>query len=384
VTALAEPTSSGDDLARLDNLTLARKEGWKQFVSAPARAQPETLTCKAIRGLSESAREDYNQRRRIWHANLGPLRTPQLAALHEDLWDIVDSNAQDGDKAKGSIAIDAFPGLGKTTAVLAFAKKFHQREIKSAGARTRDGHERWPVCRVGLTGNTGMRDFNRAMLEFFAHPGTRRGTAADFAHRALDCVLSCQVRLLIVDDLHFLRWRAKTGVEVSNQFKYIANEFPVTLLFVGVGLARRGLFSEGPDYADAVLAQTGRRTTTLGMEPFTVSTERGRRDWRQILLGLERRVVLAGKYPGMLADELSDYLFARSTGHIGSLMTLVNRGCQRAVRTGAECLSAELLDRVKNDAAAEKARQELHAAVAARRVTTRPRGHHQVGGGQSS
>ena len=47
---------------------------------------------------------------------------PQLAALHEDLWDIVDSNAQDGDKAKGAVAIDAFPGLGKTTSVLAFAR----------------------------------------------------------------------------------------------------------------------------------------------------------------------------------------------------------------------------------------------------------------------
>jgi hypothetical protein len=161
-------------------------------------------------------------------------------------------------------------------------------------------------------------------------------------------------------------------VEVSNHFKYIANEFPVTLVFVGVGLAERGLFSEGPTYADAVLAQTGRRTTALGMDPFTVNTERGRREWRQMLLALERRVVLASKHPGMLADDLSDYLFARSTGHIGSLMTLVNRGCQRAVRTGTEHLSADLLDGVKNDAAAEKARQELQAAIAARRITTRP------------
>jgi hypothetical protein len=54
-------------------------------------------------------------------------------------------------------------------------------------------------CRVGLTGNTGMKEFNRAMLEFFAHPGTRRGTAADYARRVLDCVLSCEVRVLIID-----------------------------------------------------------------------------------------------------------------------------------------------------------------------------------------
>src|ERR1017187_5271447 len=120
MTPAAQPASSSDGPVRLDNLTLARKEGWQQFVDAPAREQPEILTREKIRALSEDAREEYNQRRRVWHANLGPLKTPQLAALHEDLWDIVDSNAQDGDKAKGGIAIDAFPGLGKTTAVLAF------------------------------------------------------------------------------------------------------------------------------------------------------------------------------------------------------------------------------------------------------------------------
>jgi hypothetical protein len=76
--------------------------------------------------------------------------------------------------------------------VLDFAKKFHRRVIKEQGTDTSAGHERWPVCRVGLTGNTGMVEFNRAMLAFFAHPGMSRGNAAHFAHRALDCVLTCE------------------------------------------------------------------------------------------------------------------------------------------------------------------------------------------------
>jgi hypothetical protein len=185
--------------ARLDNLTLARKEGWQRFVNAPARIPPEPLTRAELDALGEEAVEDYNRRRREWHANLGPIKTPQLAALHEDLWDIVDSNAQDGDKAKGAVAIDAFPGLGKTTSVLAFARQYHRREINALGDITESGDEHWPVCRVGLTGNTGMKEFNRAMLEFFAHPGSRRGTAADYARRVLDCVLSCEVRVLIID-----------------------------------------------------------------------------------------------------------------------------------------------------------------------------------------
>lgn len=356
---------------RLGNLTLARKEGWQRFVNTPARIPPEPLTRNDIEALGEKAYEDYNRQRREWHANLGPIDTTQMAELHEDLWDVVDSNAQDGDKAKGAVAIDAFPGLGKTTSVLAFAKEFHRREVTARGAMTDAGHEHWPVCRVGLTGNTGMVDFNRAMLAFFAHPGVTRGNAAHFAHRALDNVLACETRVLIVDDLHFLRWRNSSGVEISNHFKYVANEFPVTLIFVGVGLAARGLFSEGSSYEDAVIAQTGRRTTRLDMRPFTIDNDEGRFDWRRMLLAIEKRIVLADKRPGMLADELSDYLFARSTGHIGSLMTLINRGCQRAVRTGAERLDRELLDRVKNDAASEKGRQELETAFQAGRITTR-------------
>jgi type II secretory pathway pseudopilin PulG len=101
---------------RLDNLTLARKEGWQQFVDATRRQTPERLSRKQIRALGDRARMEYERARRMWHANLNPIRTPQLAKLHEDLWDIVDSNAQDGDKPKGAVAIDAFPGLGKTTA----------------------------------------------------------------------------------------------------------------------------------------------------------------------------------------------------------------------------------------------------------------------------
>jgi hypothetical protein len=365
----SEPADDG--VARLDNLTLARKEGWRQFVECSPREQPEPLTRKEIRALGEEALAAYNRRRRVWHANLGPIRTPQLAELHEDLWDIVDSNLQDGDKAKGAVAIDAFPGLGKTTSVLAFAKQFHLREIREEGKYTAAGHERWPVCRVGLTGNTGMKDFNRAMLEFFAHPGNNRGTASQFATRALDSMTSCETRLLIIDDLHFLRWNATSGIEISNHFKYIANEYPVTLIFIGVGLRRRGLFNEADASGDPVLAQTGRRTTPLDIAPFLVDTEQQRRDWRRLLLAIEQRLVLAEKHTGMLADDLSDYLFARSTGHIGSLMALINRGCQRAVRTGTERLTTAVLDGVKNDAAAETARKELEVALTAGRITSR-------------
>ncbi|MFI6688002.1 TniB family NTP-binding protein [Streptomyces sp. NPDC050485] len=359
--------------AHLDNLTLSRKEGLGAMATAPPRKRPELLTRKQKADLSEAALLEYEHERSVWHANIGPLATPQLKALQEDLWDIITSNQQDGDKAKGAIAVDAHPGLGKTTAVLNFALKYHRQVIAREGAFTTAGHERWPVCRVGLTSNIGMKEFNRSLLEYYAHPGRKTGTAALFAQRALDCVLECETRVLIIDDLHFLKWQDKTGTEVSNHFKYIANEFPVTLIFIGVDLANRGLYSEAHARGNITLAQTARRTTPLSMEPFTVSNNRHRIQWRQLLKGLEQRIVLCEAYPGMLAEELTDYLYIRSSGHIGSLMTLINRGCQRAARLGTEVLDQKLLDHVKLDAAAEKARKGLAEKFARGTMTTKPR-----------
>jgi hypothetical protein len=185
------------EIPPLDNLTLSCKEGMRALAGAPKRQPPEQLTLKQKADLGEAALLEYEQGRSIWHANLGPIGTSQLKALHEDLWDILASNQQDGDKAKGAVAVDAFPGLGKTTAVLDFALKHHRQVVQREGTFTAAGHERWPVCRVGLTSNIGMKEFSRSLLEYYAHPGRKSGTAALFAQRALDCVLECETRILV-------------------------------------------------------------------------------------------------------------------------------------------------------------------------------------------
>ncbi len=210
------------------------------------------------------------------------------------------------------------------------------------------------------------------LCRFFGLPGHDRGNAEELGHRAADAVLACDVRLCVVDDVHFLDPRRRDGRDVANHFKYLANTFPVTFVYVGVGLERRGLVSEGLAAGEEELAQNARRWTTLGVDPFEVGTEPGRRTWRQLLLAIEKDLVLGGTHPGMVADELAGYLFARSTGHFASLMTLITRGCRRVIRAGTEKLTRDLLDQVRNDAAAEAARQELLAAFDAGKLSARP------------
>jgi len=106
------------------------------------------------------------------------------------------------------------------------------------------------------------------------------------------------------------------------------------------------------------------------MEPFANSTA-GQKQWRSVLHAIEQRVVLIKHREGTLSEDLADYLYARTSGHIGSLMTLINRTSSRAIRTGSEALTEQLLDATPIDAAAESARDLTAAELRTARRPTR-------------
>ena len=349
--------------------SLSRKEGWRQWVDAPARQRPDALTRAQLTALGAGAREDYDEARHDWHANFGILKTPQLAGVHDELEQIVAANRQDPDRIRGAAVLDALPGLGKTTIANTFARGYDRAQRRRLGETTDAGDERLPVFRVGLTSRTTLRTLNRMICEFYGHPATDRANAAQLASFAVDCVLSCATRIGIIDDLHFIDLARRDGIEVSNHLKWLANELPVTFIYAGVGLAQRRLFAEGLTGEGAAFAQTARRWTRLQLPPFTVADEAGRRHWISLLKATERQPVLAAARPGMLTAH-ADYLFARTSGHIGSFITLIVRGCWKAIRHGTEALTTELLDTVRIDEASEAARAELHAAFTAGTLST--------------
>jgi hypothetical protein len=360
---------TGGEIER--DYTLSRKAGWLSCVQSPARTAPVRHTRAELDALAGIERRRYEEQRAGWHANLGPIVTPQMQSLFCELDEIVGSNRQDGDRVRGAAVLSALPGLGKTTIAVCYGVRYHREQIELHGPCTPDGHDRIPVVYLALTSSTTMRSLNSALCRFFDHPGWARGNAALLADRATDCVLSCRTRLIIVDDVHFLDMNRRDGREVANHFKWLQSQFPVTFLFVGVGILERQMLTEGLGAADAAMAQTARRWTALPLSPFEVKTEQGRRTWRRLLLAIERDLVLADGHEGMLADGLSDYLYARSTGHFASLMTLIARACWRAIETGVERLTVEVLDQVRNDEAAERARAELTAAFERGLLSTR-------------
>lgn len=348
--------------------SLSTYEGWIDFAERPPRARPEVLTRVQLNALPARDRAAYDSQRRVWHANI-LLRTRQVEDIELQLADILDSNLQDPDRVKSAAAIDAPPALGKSTVVNNFGRVFHQQRIGEVGEwldADRDVRH-LPVCHVTLTGRLTIKGLHMMILGFYAHPATagilhRSMAGRDLARAAAECIERHDTRLVIVDDLHFLNMRTRDGVEVANQLKWLANEYNATFLFAGVALRARGLVGEGHTGTEAAMAQTFRRWTVLGLSPFTLTHKRAREEWDRLLFGIEQALVLTDARPGMLVD-LSRYLFARTTGNIGSLMDLVRRGASRAIRTGREVIDRELLDDIRIDEGAETERRELEAKL---------------------
>jgi len=156
---------------------------------------------------------------------------------------------------------------------------------------------------------------------------------------------------VVIDDLHFIDFQHRNGMEVSNHLKGLANEMPVTFIYVGVRLREKRFFDEGILGPDAVYAQTSRRATRCEVAPFDIGTDAGLRGWTDLLRALEGHILLADTHPGMLTDHARE-LHRRTQGHIASLTNLVDRACYLAITTGAETITADLLAAATADNAA--------------------------------
>ncbi len=333
---------------------LGSKAGWFAYVNAQKRDPLDRLDVPALRALDGEALEDYNECRMVWNSNIPTVRTQQLEHAFSLMDQVMASNRRDGDRLKGGVAIDSPPGLGKTTIAASYGKTFHRAQIRRYGPKTTNGSQRIPVAYVSLTANTTLKALNSRIVEFYGHPALNRVTAAKLTSLAVDMVVGCETQVIIVDDLHFVDFNHRTGTEISNHLKWLANELPVTFIYTGVGLAEKSFFSEGLYGESAALAQTARRTTVCPIQPFNLTTDAGAQAWTALLHLLEGSLNLASIRDGMLVDHAS-LIYERTQGHIASLASLVERCAHLAIATGEETISEKILSMAVTDSAASNA-----------------------------
>ena len=108
------------------------------------------VRCAApVVALSVEELEDYTDARMVWNANLPTVKTHQLAEAFAVIDQVMASNRRDADRLRGSVVVDAAPGLGKTTIATRYARDFHRRVYCRHGPRPPQEASgcRWRSCR---------------------------------------------------------------------------------------------------------------------------------------------------------------------------------------------------------------------------------------------
>lgn len=350
----ANPWAEWLTLHGTSRYSLGTKRGWIDFVNGAPREDFATLSRSEMDELDGESLVDYNEVRGVWHANAPVIKTPQLQRVNGIFEQVLASSHRDGDSLRGSVVLDSLPGLGKTTAATRFGRTFDRRQRRRYGHLTAEGSPRLPVAFIPLTANMSLKNLNQKLLRFYDHPAAGRATRAELGDLAVDCVATAETRLIILDDLHFINFNHRNGMDLSNHLKWLANEMPATFVYVGVGLSQKHFFDEGLHHSEAAYAQTSRRATRCTMAPFNIKTDGGMRAWVAMLQVFEGRIKLADAQPGCLTEQAQE-IFRRTQGYMVSVTNLIDRACSLAISTGAETIDSRILASVVIDNAAEDA-----------------------------
>ncbi|WP_326657201.1 hypothetical protein [Streptomyces sp. NBC_00385] len=158
------------------------------------------------------------------------------------------------------------------------------------------------------------------------------------------------VDLVLVDELHNLNLGSRAGAEASDQLKYFAERLPATFAYAGIDVESQGLF------AGTRGRQIAGRFVVIPAAPFSHATNADKDAWRGLVSTLETMLRLHEHAPGTLTA-MSDYLFHRTGGMIGSLSQLIRGAAVLAIEDGSEAVTEELLELVPIDFAAEQSEQ---------------------------
>lgn len=330
-----------------DERSLVTLDGWRGYVNHPKPDRPPTLSPETYADLGPAAKLAYDEARKSYTMRFGPLQTKEFSQAHLDLWAQLQANVYTPrHQVKVGGVIDGHPLLGKTTIAKTLGRRFElwlrRQAVFDSPA---DEHQFIPVVYVTLGGDTTPRALNLAICEFLGlQPPRGHQTEAMLTHAIRNAVDRYRIFLIIVDDIHFLRphRHSKEADKISDHLKGLMSMTGASFLYAGINCEDIGLFKD-PRQPGSRGSQTGGRFMHCKVKPF----EKDSPDWKKLIRTLEGHLVLLKQQPKTLS-RMHRYLYNRTQGSIGSLMTLVQKAAMAAIGKG-EAITKPLLDTIKLD-----------------------------------
>jgi hypothetical protein len=251
-------------------LTLTTKHDWRTFVAAARSARPQMPTLAAYRAMAAAQRRRFNDARRSHHAAFGPVETPQMRRIYDEVMEVVETNLRNGRPgARKGRVLDGLGGAGKTTIAAEFGRDLelalrrrHPGELTAAGA------DYVPVVFVTLPAKTTVKGLNLRLARFLDIPVPKRPPTTEWlTERVQEQALRAATALIVIDEIHYLNLRYGDNRDVNNHLKDLANLIPATFLYAGIDVEGSRLFTEGAASSDE-RSQLRRRFGSLPVAPF--------------------------------------------------------------------------------------------------------------------
>jgi len=327
--------------ADLTRHPLTTKEGWRAFVSTARPSPPQLLPAADWTRLDDVEREIYNDMRRGYHAELLLVATPEIRQITTTGAKLIVNNRGKQLGRRGLI-VSGPSGTGKSTSITQLGKR-HQLELERRSPGVTD---RVPVVYIIVPPAATPKMLAIEMAGFLGLPVSPHDSQHTITQSVVAVMRAVRCGLVLVDEVHRLDLRTRSGAEASDQLKYFFDSISATFVYAGLDLAANGMFSGMRG------GQIAGRFVSLRTSTFAHTTREQRETWARVVATMEDSLRLHRHVPGSLV-EMAPYLNQRTGGMIGSLDQLVYEAANDAITDGTERITRKHLDAVILDAAAQ-------------------------------
>ena len=342
-------------------------EGWtrwrltrRDFVPAPV------ITAAEHAAMTARQRRLHDLHRVATHSNLAIQETPMSAFVSRTMRSLIETNAFcHGPDTRPGLMINGGACQGKTETACEALACYEDEWLAlydqnpSAAAGTLDLHV--PAVYVRTPVKATPISACQRILHFYGerYQGMR---LEDLLRTVKDAVFDHGTKAIVLDDITRLKMHREADQDVLDLIRELMS-LPATLVLVGVGIPKSGLLrggrkdpktgqwlfppvkDRGKSRNDDAPDQTDLRFELIDLDRFSYAAPNGPAAWTAHLVGIEQQLRLLNDCDGMLSGgSMPEYLFGRTNGIIGLLKKLIQAGCRRAIETGAETITAGLLD----------------------------------------
>lgn len=200
-----------------------------------------------------------------------------------------------------------------------------------------------PLLSIQMPSNPNISRFYALLLHAINAPVSMKAKVSNLETVALNIMRSCNVRMLIIDELHnMLAGRQNIQREFLNLIRFLGNELRIPIVGIGIREAWHAICTD---------PQLENRFSPLILPLWKNDSE-----FAKLLASFVSSFPLQ-KPSNILDEDTRDYILRRTEGTIGEISSLLTKAAISAINSGKEYIDFSTVKHLDYESPTERRRQ---------------------------